>query len=194
MARSKKRSPEYTITDNPHGIMFFGPANSSDKADEGTQFQLSTSGGYWEHHNENGNSSQRVPGRYDEICGDDIDISLKENIAKSIVAKQGDICIVSENGNIKLKANNIYIETTGSKNNGVFQVAANGQITIATGDGVVIAAGKRVCLRGQAGIDIASNHVIKMLGEMSYDGPLSSLPFLPKPVSELIQGILESCK
>lgn len=194
MAASKKRSPEYTITDNPHGIMFFGPANSSDNADEGTQFQLSTSGGYWEHHNQNGNSCQRVPGRYDEICGDGIDVSLNENIAKSIVAKQGDICIVSENGNIKLKAKNIYIETTGSKNNGVFQVAANGQVTIATGDGVVIAAGKRVCLRGQAGVDIASNHIIKLLGKMSYGSPLSSLLFLPKPVKDLIDGILESCK
>jgi hypothetical protein len=194
MANSKKRSPEYKITDNPHGIMFFGPGNSSDKADEGTQFQLSTSGGYWEHHNENGNSCQRVPGRYDEICGDGLDTSVSECIAKSIVAKQGDICIVSENGNIKLKAKNIYIEATGAKNNGVFQVAANGQITIATGDGVVISAGKKLCLRGQSGVDIASTHMIKMLGNMAYGSPLSTLPFLPKTVSNLIEGILESCK
>jgi hypothetical protein len=187
------RVPEYTVTNNPHGVMFFGPGGANNKPDEGSEFTLVTKGGYIEHSNENGNTTIRVPQRFDEICGDQLDGSQKENIAKSIVARNGDICITSVNGNIKLKAKNIFIETNGPKNNGTFQVSANGQITLATGDNIVIS-GTKLCLSGQAGVDIASNHMIKMLGEMSYGSPLSSLPFLPGPVSDLIQGILESCK
>lgn len=191
---SNPRSPEYTITDNPHGIMFFGPSDSRDKADEGAEFTLSTTGGYYEHANSNGNVYVRTPGRHDESCGDSLDPELKENIAKSIVAKQGDIVITSTNGNIKLKAKNIFIETTGSSSDGCFHVSANGKIVMATGDGVVISSGKKLCIRGQAGVDITTSQTIKMLGKMAYGSPLSSLPFLPKEVADLIQGILESCK
>lgn len=187
------RPPEYKVADNPHGIMFFGPGGPINKPDDGSEFTLSTTGGYIEHSNKNGNTTIRVPQRFDEICGDQLDGSQKENIAKSIVARNGDICIIADNGNIKLKAKNIFIETTGSKNNGTFQVKANGQITIATGDNIVIS-GTKLCLSGQAGVDIATSHMIKMLGVMSYGSPLSALPFLPSVFSDLVQGILESCK
>lgn len=187
------RVPEHTITNNPHGIMFFGPAGAKDKPDEGSEFTLVTKGGYIEHSNQNGNTTIRVPQRFDEICGDQLDGSQKENIAKSIVAKQGDICIVSENGNIKLKAKNIFIESNGSENNGVFQVSANGQITLATGDNITIA-GTKLCLRGEGGVIIGSNQYIKLIGELKKGSPFESLPIIGSIFSSYIEGILSGCK
>lgn len=193
--KTKDRAPRYILTDNPHGLILFGPENPKGEPDSGTEITIASKAGYVERHYMNGNSHTLTPGKDEETVGLDINPEASEEIAKSIVAKNGDICIVAENGNIKLKAKNIYIEAEGSSNNGAFLLNANGPAVISSTDNLVLA-GSKVCLRGQTGVDIVSSHMIKMLGVMSYGSPLSSLldTLLPSSLKGLLDGVLLSCK
>ena len=189
-------NPEVLLSDNPHGIMFFGPGGEDD---DGAQCTLATSSGSMVHYNKNGSKTELIRTKSHEICGDDLvkdrKTLEKEVIAKSIVAKNGDIVLHAQNGNIKLLAKNIWIETNGDGNDGVFYVNANGQIQISSSDQFVLS-GSKVCMRGQAGIDLVSDHFINVLGELKSGSPLSSLigTFVPPQFADLLKGIQASCK
>ena len=189
-------NPEVLISDNPHGIMFFGPGGGDD---DGSQYTIATSSGSMVHYNKNGSKTELIRTKSHEICGDDLvkdrKTLEKEVIAKSIVAKNGDIVFHAQNGNIKLLAKNIWIETNGDGNDGVFYVNANGQIQISSSDQLVLS-GSKVCMRGQAGIDLVSDHFINVLGELKSGSPLSSLigTFVPPQFADLLKGIQASCK
>ena len=83
----------------------------------------------------------------------------------------------------------------GDGNDGVFYVNANGQIQISSSDQLVLS-GSKVCMRGQAGIDLVSDHFINVLGELKSGSPLSSLigTFVPPQFADLLKGIQASCK
>ena len=189
-------NPEVLLSDNPHGIMFFGPGGEDD---DGAQYTVATSSGSMVHYNKNGSKTELIRTKSHEICGDDLVKDRKslekEVIAKSIVAKNGDIVLHAQNGNIKLLAKNIWIETNGDGNDGVFYVNANGQIQISSSDQLVLS-GSKVCMRGQAGIDLVSDHFINVLGELKSGSPLSSLigTFVPPQFADLLKGIQASCK
>ena len=189
-------NPEVLISDNPHGIMFFGPGGGDD---DGSQYTIATSSGSMVHYNKNGSKTELIRTKSHEICGDDLvkdrKTLEKEVIAKSIVAKNGDIVFHAQNGNIKLLAKNIWIETNGDGNDGVFYVNANGQIQISSSDQLVLS-GSKVCMRGQAGIDLVSDHFINVLGELKSGSPLSNLigTFVPPQFADLLKGIQASCK
>ena len=188
--------PEVLISDNPHGIMFFGPGGTDD---DGSQFTIATSSGSMVHYNKNGSKAEVVRTSSYEHCGDDLvkdrKSPEKEVIAKAIVAHNGDIVFNAQNGNIKLLAKNIWIETNGDGNNGVFYVSANGQVQISSSDQLVLS-GSKICMRGQAGIDLVTDHYINLLGEIGSGSPLSSLigTFIPAPFADLLKGIQASCK
>jgi hypothetical protein len=188
--------PEVLLSDNPHGIMFFGPGG---RDDDGAQYTLATTSGSMVHYNKNGSKAEIVRTSSYEICGDDFAKNRTtledEIIAKAIIAENGDIILNAQEGNIKLLAKNIWIEANGEGNNGVFYVNANGQIQISSSDQLVLS-GSKVCIRGQAGIDLASDHFINVLGELKSGSPLSSLigSFLPPPFADLLKGIQASCK
>jgi hypothetical protein len=189
-------TPEVLLGDNPHGIMFFGPGGEDD---DGGQLTFGVSSGSMVHYNKNGSKAEVVRTSSHEHCGDDLvkDRTTPEDevIAKSIVAHNGDIVLHAQNGNIKLLAKNIWIETNGDGNNGVFYVNANGQIQISSSDQLVLS-GSKVCMRGQAGIDLVSDHFINVLGELKSGSPLSSLigTFVPPQFADLLKGIQASCK
>lgn len=188
--------PEVLLSDNPHGIMFFGPGG---RDDDGAQYTMATSSGSMVHYNKNGSKAEIVRTSSYEICGDDFvkdrKTLEKEAIAKAIIAENGDIVLNAQQGNIKLLAKNIWIEANGDGKNGVFYVNANGQIQISSSDQLVLS-GSKVCIRGQAGIDLASDHFINVLGELKSGSPLSSLigTFLPPLFADLLKGIHASCK
>jgi hypothetical protein len=188
--------PEVLVSDNPHGIMFFGPGGTDD---DGGQLTFGVSSGSMVHYNKNGSKAEVVRTSSHEHCGDDLvknrTTPEEECIAKSIVAHNGDIVFHAQNGNIKLLAKNIWIETNGDGNNGVFYVNANGQIQISSSDQLVLS-GSKVCMRGQAGIDLVTDHFINLLGELSSGSPLSSLigTFIPPQFADLLKGIQASCK
>ena len=128
------KKPEWLVTNNPYGKIFFGPGTEQ-KKDPGLHFTMSFSNGYNQTQTKDGNKGEIIPGTSHEIIkgqkpGDDRKQKEKENVTKSIVAEEGDITIIAENGNIKLKAKNVFIETTGDGNDGSFMVAANEAITM----------------------------------------------------------------
>ena len=186
-------NPEYTLTDNPFGIMFFGPPGSK-KSDDGSIFTIGTKSSCHMSYYKNGAKTEVVRQASHEICG--VDMQGKENIAKSITAEHGDIVLNAENGNLKIIAKNIWIESTGSGNQGAFSVAANGAITLATGDSVIISSGKDLCLRGSSGVSIVTDHFITLAGGVRKGSPLSSLvgAVLPGPLADLIKNVQKSCK
>jgi len=141
--------PETLITDNPHGILSFGPIASEDK-DDNTGMSLFIDGGYTQLINKNGNASVVVPGKSEELCGTELakgdqQETPEEAIAKIITARNGDICIIAENGNIKFKAKNIYAECIGDGNDGSFLLKANDHITMTAGEQITIS-GSKLCM------------------------------------------------
>ena len=141
--------PETIVTDNPHGILCFGPIAPEDKDDNNAMF-LSLEGGYTQLCNKNGNRSEIVPGKSEEVCGinlvqGDQQEASKEAIAKIITAKNGDICIIAENGNIKFKAKNIYVECIGADNDGSFLLKANDHISMIAGEQMTMG-GSKICM------------------------------------------------
>ena len=100
--------------------------------------------------NKNGNASITVPGKSEELCGTqlaqgDQQEASEEAIAKIITARNGDICIIAENGNIKFKAKNIYVECVGDGNDGSFLLKANDHITMTAGEQITIS-GSKLCM------------------------------------------------
>ena len=213
-----KKPPGYELTNNPHGFIQFGPHTVGGNAKTGSyqlregtnkrevsygeslqsdddNFTLGTAGGYYLNTLQNGNKIEVTPGKNEEVCGYRIDSQQKGAIAKALVAKQGDIHIVAENGSIHLKAKNIFIESSGSDNNGVVNIAANGAITVTSGERVFLG-GTKICIRGQSGIDLATEAFVKVLGQIKESQPLSPLSFLnpAQLMDSLIQELTNTCR
>ena len=165
---SKVFQPEHVVTDNPHGGMVYGPI-STEKDDDGTRYLQTVKGGHTLIVNENGNKLDHTPGTHNELCGTDLvkgkntDAS-DEAVAKAIVARHGDIVMIAEHGNIKLKAKNIWIETSGSGSAGNFLVSANGHIAMTAGEKVTIG-GTKLCMIGKENIALSSDGFINAICE-----------------------------
>ena len=133
---TKPVPPEQIITDNQYGIIFMGPSGEQDKVGESvdTNMIVALKSGYNEAYSISGNKAEIIPGSSHEIVGINLsqgrNESENEAIAKSIVADNGDIVLNAENGNIKLKAKNIYIETFGDGSDGSVLIKANDHITM----------------------------------------------------------------
>lgn len=192
--------PEFTITDNSYGTIFLGPAGD-EKTNPGTHYVRSLTSGNFEMHTKDGNKSEIVQGTNHEIVvgsipGDNRKQKEKENVARSITVKEGDIAIIAENGNIKLKAKNIFIETVGDGNDGSFMVKANEAITMVAGEQMTLG-GAKICLSSADSITLNGQGLLYILcKDISEGSPLSGLlsSFVPGPVSKLIDGIALSCK
>lgn len=194
-----KKVPGVPVTNNHYGFIKFGPHDKDDTA----SFTLSAKGGYNHTVVETGNSTVTVSGKSEDICGKDFTPQYgdgeipKECPAKVIVAKNGDIHLIAEAGYIRLKAKGIFIESSGSgdKWQGNINVSANGPITIATNDKVSLG-GVKICLRGQAAVDVVTQGTLKLLGDMSQQASFSILSIFNPAVGleSLIQSLLSSCK
>lgn len=190
--------PEFIVTDNPWGVMCFGPIGPQ-KQNDGSVFNLivnSTEMGCRFAYYKDGTKREVVERSSYEYCGVSIDPKQKEQIAKSIVAENGDIVLNASKGNLKIIAKNIYIESIGTDNAGVFMVNANGAIRLSTGDAMTLESGKGVCIRGGGSVNIVSDHFIKFVGRIKEGSPFSlcSLTSLESATAALIQQIQSSCK
>ena len=141
--------PETQLANNQHGRLCFGPIAPKDK-DDNTAMSLFLDGGYTQLCNKNGNLSVVVPGKSEELCGTELaqgdqQETPEEAIAKIITARNGDICIIAENGNIKFKAKNIYVECIGDGNDGSFLLKANDHIEMIAGEQMTMGASK-ICM------------------------------------------------
>jgi len=155
--------PETIVTDNPHGILSFGPIAPKEK-DDNTAMLLSLDGGHTILCNKNGNKAEINPGKSEEVCGinlvqGDQQEASKEAIAKIITAKNGDICIIAENGNIKFKAKNIYAECIGDGNDGSFLLKANDHISMIAGEQMTMG-GSKICMVSSDAITLHAQGLI----------------------------------
>jgi len=198
---AKQRSPEYIVTDNPHGIMFFGPGGPK-IADDGTEFRLAVASNSTCKYTSNGAKVEHIQGPYFVTCGHNLekgrDKPSKEDIAYCIDAENGDLIFKAQSGNIKFLAKNIYIETRGSKSkDGVFLLKSNGAIVIDSGEQLTLS-GTKVCVKGAAEVNIVTDHFINFVGDIQKGGsPLSSILKsigIPSIFADVISGVTETCK
>jgi len=177
--------PETQLANNQHGRLCFGPIAPKDK-DDNTAMSLFLDGGYTQLCNKNGNASIIVPGKSEELCGTglvkgDQQEASEEAIAKHIVARNGDICITAENGNIKFKAKNIYVECIGDGNDGSFLLKANDHITMTAGEQITIS-GSKLCMLSSDAITLNAQGFLNLF----YADVIQSSPL--NVVSSILQG------
>ena len=176
---SKVFQPEHVVTDNPHGGMVYGPV-SDENNDDGTRYVQTVEGGHTILVNKNGNKLDHTPGTHNELCGTDLvkgknTDAPDEAVAKAIVARKGDIVIVAEHGNIKLKAENIYVESVATDNSGNFLVKSNGHIAMTAGEKATFAATK-LCMIGKDQITLSSKGSIDLFcSDLNKSSPLSGI-------------------
>lgn len=187
-------SPDFTICNNSHALIHAGPLGPEGK-DIGNDLYVATSAKCQTHWNKNGTKTEYVDGKWDEVSG--YNIAAENRIARTIVAKNGDIHINADSGDLYLKARNIYIETEGAKPHGCFLVNANGHMILSGADEVRIASGTNLCLIGKSKITFVGTQLISS-GKFIDSGPISTGDFIGKFMSgnftALIEGMLQSCK
>lgn len=198
----KPTNPEVIVSDNPFGTIIMGPVGEQDKVGEDidtNKIEMLKSG-YCQIHSLNGSNTQIVPGCSHEILGTNLaqgrNEDEKENVAKSIVCENGDIVLNAANGNIKLIAKNIYIETVGDKSDGSILIKANDHITMKADEQLNLAGGK-VCVTSADSITLNAKGYLRMLyADVIQGSPLSGIlgTFIPGPVADLITDIAETCK
>jgi hypothetical protein len=197
---AKKRSPEYIVTDNAYGTMFFGPGGPKE-ADDGTEFRFSVASNSTLKYTNDGGKTEHVQGRNVITCGHNLaqgrDKAEEEDIAYGVYCENGDIVFSAPSGNVKILAKNIYLESRGpDTDNGAFLLKANGGITIDSGEQLTLS-GTKVCVRGEAEVNIVTDHFINMVGEIIQGGsPFSPLlnSILPSVITDLLNGVSASCK
>ena len=195
--------PDQTIYRNEWGVLQLGPVGEKDKVGEGASTNLfnALKNGYTEIQTLTGNKEERVPGSSHEICGSGLNqdssfIGPSENIAKSIVCKNGDLVLAAPDGNVKIIAKNIYVETIGSDSDGSILIKANDHITMRAEEQLNLAGGK-VCVTSADSITLNAKGYLRLLyADVIQGSPLSGLlgSFLPGPVASLITDIAETCK
>jgi len=194
--------PDQKIFSNQWGAMFLGPIGEELKIGENTNNNcfICYKSGYTEIHTLDGNRQIRVVGRSDEIYGEQLEVgrdeSEKETIAKSITCENGDLVLEAPNGNIKILAKNIYVESVGSGSDGSILMKANDHITMKADEQLNLSGGK-VCVTSSDSITLNAKGFLRLLyADIVQGSPLSGAlsAFLPGPVASLISDIAETCK
>jgi hypothetical protein len=190
------KKPEYVVSNNAYGKMFFGPGGEKDTK---TEYNLNTSCGYDEIITNDGNKGNIIPGsHYEHILGnkpiDDRKIKEEGNVTKLIRLENGDLAITCVGGDIRLKAKNVYIEATGEDNNGSFMVFANEAITMSAGEMMTLN-GAKMCISSTDWIALHANGFLYQLcADVKSNSPFGSLPTLPGGLKDLLNGIALGCK
>ena len=189
--------PEHTVTNNPHGAIIFGPVGTEN---DGSVLNVATTKGHHDHYNSNGHKTRITPKKSEEYCGRDFTEERKdgenENIAKAIICENGDMIINCQQGNLKIIAKNIYIETLGDDTDGNFMVSANEAITMTAGEQMTLG-GAKVCITSSDSINMTAQGLLNITcTDINKVSPLNPIieALLPGPIKELITGVTQSCK
>jgi len=196
---TKDFQPQHTVSENPYGTIAYGPM-STEEDDDGTRYVQTISGDHITWANKNGNKTTITPGTSGEICGTELvkgknTDATDESVAKAIIARKGDIVITAEHGNIKLKAKNIWIETTAEAPGGNFNVNANGHIDLTAGEKVTIG-GTKLCLIGKANLTLFCNNTINLIShEVKESNPFSIISLIMSggPVQIISKILSKEC-
>ena len=194
--------PDQVSYSNEWGTEIMGPIGEYDKLSEdlNTNYVKVLKNDYTEIQTLDGGKQTRVQGSDHEICGLGLgagrDDAEKEAIAKSITCENGDLILNAKNGNLKIIAKNIWIETVGAESDGSIIIRSNDHITIAAGDQLGLAGGK-VCVTAADSITLNAKGFLRLLyADIQQGSPLSGAlsAFMPGPVAQLISDIAETCK
>lgn len=160
-----KRS--YRLFDNQFASILAGPGREDDTGRELTTW---TKAGNCETHWSNGAKTTITTGPSKEVCNVEPEDSVRqeENVSKSIYCQNGDFVLVAD-GNIKLKAKNIILETEGISPEGKFEVISNGLISIQTNETLRIQGGE-VQILSEKDLVLDANGFLKMIGDMKNGG------------------------
>jgi hypothetical protein len=197
---TKKRPPEYILYDGAHGSAFFGPGGPKE-VDDGTEFRLAVPSNSTCKYTSDGGKTEHIQGSNIVTCGHNAlkgrDKTEEEAVGYGVYCENGDLVLCAPSGNVKILARNIYIESRGfDTDDGAFLLKANGGITIDSGEQLTLS-GTKVCVRGQAEINLVTDHFINIVGEIQQGGsPLSELlgAFIPSVFANLLKGVGQSCK
>tara|TARA_S200002703_G_scaffold37244_1_gene32457 strand:+ start:103 stop:702 length:600 start_codon:yes stop_codon:yes gene_type:complete len=197
------RIPEHINYSNEWGTELLGPVGDKDKLSENlnTNYVKVLRNNYTEIQTLDGNKQTRVQGSDHELCGlglveQDNKEGSSEQIAKSIICENGDLILSAPNGNVKILAKNIYVETVGDGTDGSILMKSNDHITMKADEQLNLGGGK-ICMTSADCITINAKGYLRLLCAdiiegSPLSGPLSA--FLPGPVADLISDIAETCK
>jgi len=195
--------PDQIIYSNEWGMEHLGPVGEKDKVSEdlNTNYIKVLKNNYTEIQTLDGNKQTRVQGSDHELCG--LGLVEQENkegpseqIAKSIVCENGDLVLSAPNGNVKILAKNIYVETVGDGTDGSILIKSNDHITMKADEQLNLGGGK-ICMTASDSITINAKGYLRLLySDIMQGSPLSGLlgGFLPGPVASFIADIAETCK
>ena len=189
-----KLTPDYPIFNNAHAFMHCGGIGSN-QTDPGVDLTLMTSSGNQCVHAKNGNKTEYVTNEWSEESG----FGLKDGkgIARKILARRGDIHITADDGDIYLKATNIYIETKGvkseGKSNGSILIKSNGQINISGEDEVKVSSGTNLALIAKSKLGLSSFQTIS-IGKFLDTGPDATSDFISNFMANGWTAFLDAAK
>lgn len=164
-ANDIKEAPDYTIANNPHVAIVSGPIGP-EETDDKRDLTIATSSRTQVVYAKNGNKIEHVQGYSAETCGHNIDGEQKSAVAKAILASNGDIVLCAESGDVRIKAKNLYIETSGEDKQGNIMMQANGQVNISAGDDLKLTAGD-ICMIGEKSINMKTNFDVRIVGNLT---------------------------
>ncbi len=195
------KAPDYTVASNPHCMIHCGPIGP-ESGDDKRDLTIVTSSNSEMVYGKNGNKSEHITGAYSEVSGHQIDPEQKDAVARAIIAKNGDIILIAESGNIRMRAKNIFMEAIapnedvdGEKQKmGNVNIYANGQCTIASGDEIRLAAGN-ICSVAEKGFQLVGDFTHS--GKMMEGGPTDTASLLSSMVAgnwgSILTAITKSC-
>jgi len=188
------KAPDFTLADNTHCLIHCGPIAPESKDDE-RDLTIMTSASNHVVYGKNGNKVEHIQGAIRETCGHGLDPEQKNNPARTICAKYGDIDLVAENGDIRLTARNIHFVTSGGDGDGNFLVSSNGQVTISTGGELRLAAGD-MCITAAKSVKINSN--LRISGKIFKGSAVSSASTLQALLAgnwaQLLTSLSQTCR
>ena len=199
------RAPDFTIANNKYANVLCGPFGPSDVDTMQAEFTICVASGSQVTYFETGDKIEVVKGASHEICGTDeneVDDGTKEfgnkggKVGKSIVAENGDICLLAENGDVHIKAKNIYLEASaGEKDEGNVYITSNGHTIIKSGEELRLG-GARMCVICPGNMNFVGNMIVN--GGFTNASSVASAGFLSKILAgnwfSIISSISQSCK
>ena len=187
--------PDFTIAQNPHAFVHCGPIKTDD-VDDKRDLTIITSAGNETIHAKSGNCVERIQGFSGEVVGIAGDPAQEGGVGKAIVSKSGDIVFNAENGDIYLKARNIYFTASdGREGKGNIMAECNGMYQVSSGGEYRLAA-SRMCIVSEGNMNFVGNMMLS--GDFNKGSSVASAGFLSGILSgnwaTLITAISQSCK